>query len=80
MEIQRTTYGQIRSVFETASIPNTDFGSITPNKFSNCSHWAESVWKDNTQHMAKLWQCLGFHRSQILVSICLGLIKSQKLD
>ena len=79
MEIQRTTYRQIRSVFGTASIPNTDFGSITPNKFSNFSHWTENVWQENTQHMTNLWQYLGFHRSQILVSICLGLIKYQKL-
>ena len=69
METQRTAYRQIRSVFGIASILNTDFGSITPNKFSNCSHWVEIVWKDNTKHFAKLGQYLGFHRSQILVSI-----------
>ena len=54
-----TAYRQIRSIFGIASIPNTDFGSITPNKFSNCSNWVESVWKHNTQHVAKLGQYLG---------------------
>ena len=69
MEIQHTAYRQIRSAFGIASIPNTDFGSITPNEFSNSSQCVESVWKHNTQHIAKLGQYLVFHRSQILVSI-----------
>ena len=49
--MEHTAYRQIRSVFGIASIPNTGFGSITPNKCSNCSHWVESVWKQNTQHI-----------------------------
>ena len=66
---QHKTNRQIRSVFGIASIPNADFGSITPNKCSNCSHWVESVRKHNTEHVAKVGQYLGFHRFQILVSI-----------
>ena len=49
IEIQHTAYRQLRLVFGIAPMPNTDFESITPNKFSNCSHWVESVWKHNTQ-------------------------------
>ena len=32
--MEHTAYRQIRSVFGIASIPNTEFGSITPNKCS----------------------------------------------
>ena len=46
--MEHTAYRQIRSVFGIASIPNTGFGSITPNTCSNCCHWVESVWKQNT--------------------------------
>ena len=67
--MEHTAYRQIRSVFGIASIPKTDFGTIAPNKCSNCSHWVESVLKQYTQHIAKLGQYLGFHRFQILVSI-----------
>ena len=67
MEIQHTAYRQIRSVFGNASISNTDFGSITPNKFNICSHWVESVWKHNTQHITNLGQYLGLRQSQILI-------------
>ena len=62
MEIHHTAYGQIRSVFGVASIPNTEFGSLTPNKFIICSHWLESVWKHNAQHTAELGQYLGLHQ------------------
>ena len=58
METQQTAYRQIRSVFGIASFLNTDFGSITPNKFNICSHLVESVWKHNTQHIANLCQLL----------------------
>ena len=67
MEIQHTAYRQIRSVIGTASISNTDFGSITPNKFNICSHWVESVWKHNTQNIANLCQYFGLRQSQILI-------------
>ena len=43
------------------------FGNTTPNKFDFCSHWVEGVWKDNTQHIAKLGQYLGLRQSQILI-------------
>ena len=33
------SYSQFRSVFGIASIPNTDFGSLKPNKLSNYSPW-----------------------------------------
>ena len=69
MEIQHTVYRQLRSVFGIASIPNTDFGSLTPNKFNICSHCHESVWKHYAQHIVELGQCLGLHKSQILLSI-----------
>ena len=58
MEIQHIAHRQIRSVFGIASIPNTDFGSITPNEFIICSQWVESVWKHND--IAKLRQYLGW--------------------
>ena len=66
MEIQHPGYCQIRSVFGIGSTPNTDFGSITPNKFKFFSHWVESVWTHNTQHNAKLGQYLGLRQSQVL--------------
>ena len=47
MEAQHKAYRQLSSVFGIASVPNTDFGSSTPNKFKICSHWLESVWKSN---------------------------------
>ena len=69
MEKQRTAYRQIRSIFEIASTPKTNFGSITLNKFNICIHWLESVWKHNAQHIAELGQYLRLHKFQILVSI-----------
>ena len=68
-EIQQTAYGEKRPVFGIASVPYTDFGNTTSNKFNIWSHWVESVWKCNTQHIAKLDQFFGLHKSQILVSI-----------
>ena len=65
MEIQHTAYRQFKSVFEIDSLPNFDFGSITPNKFNICSHWLQNVWKQNTQHITEVGQYLGFHQ-------CLG--------
>ena len=56
MEIQDTAYRQLRSVFEIATTPNTDFGSITPNKFKIYSHSVENIWKHNTEHIANLGQ------------------------
>ena len=67
MEIQHSGYRQIRSVFGIASIPNTDFESITPNKFIICSHWVEVVWNHNKQHIPNLGQYLGLRQSQILI-------------
>ena len=67
--MEHAAYRQCRSVFGIASILNTDFGRITPNKGSNCSHWVEHVLKHNTQHIAKLGHYLGFHRSQKLISL-----------
>ena len=66
MEIQNTAYRQFKSVFVIASIPSTDFGSLTPktNKFNVSSDWLEIVWKHNAQHIADLRQYLGFHQSQ----------------
>ena len=61
METQHTAYCQFRPVFGIASIPNTDFGSLKPNKLSFCNPWLESVWKDNAQHIAELGQYLGLH-------------------
>ena len=61
MGTQHTAYRQTRSVFGIASIPNINFGSITSNKFNICSHWLESVWKHNAQHIADLgqhWDCI----------------------
>ena len=65
MEIQHSAYRQFRSVFGIASIPNTDFGSITPNNFNICSYWVEVVWKPNTQQIANL--DLRMRQSQILI-------------
>ena len=62
MEIQHSAYRQFRSVFGIASIPNSDFGSIKPNKLNICSPWHESVWKQNAQHVADLRQYLGMHQ------------------
>ena len=59
MEKQHTAYRQFSSVFGIASIPNTDFGNITPNKLNICSPCLESVWKHNAQHIAELGQYLG---------------------
>ena len=56
MELQHTTFRQIRSIFVIPSIPNTDFRSVTPKKLNVCSHWVDGVWKHNTQHIAKLCQ------------------------
>ena len=56
METQYTVNHQIGSVFGIESIPNTDFGSITPNKLNNCSHWLESVCMHSAQHIAELCQ------------------------
>ena len=58
---KHTAYRQFRSVFGIASIPNTDFRSLTPNKFNICSNWLESVCKHNAQHIAEIGQCLGLH-------------------
>ena len=69
MKTQRKAYRQFRPVFGIASIPNTDFGSITRNIFFICSHSVVSVWKHNAQHLAELSQYLGLHKSQILASI-----------
>ena len=62
MEIQHTAYRQIRSVIGTASIANTDFGSLAQNEFNIYSHWLESLWKHNPQHIAELGQFLGLHQ------------------
>ena len=81
MEIQHTAYRQIRSVFGIASITNANFGSKTPNKLSNCSHWVESVRKHNTQphSISQLRSVFG------ILSIpntgqYLGLMESHKLE
>ena len=66
-EIQQTAYGENRSVFGIASIPYADFGNTTSNKFNIWSHWVESVWKCNIQHIAKLGQHLELRQSQILI-------------
>ena len=58
MKIQHKAYRQNRSVFVIALILNTDYGSITPKKLNICSHWVESVWKYNIQHIATLSQFL----------------------
>ena len=50
MEIQHTAHRHFRSVFWIASIPNTDFGSLTPNKFNICSHCHQIVWKQPTAY------------------------------
>ena len=50
IELQHTAYRQIRSVFVFPSIQNTHFGSVNPILHS----LFESVWKHNTQHIAKL--------------------------
>ena len=62
MEIQHTSYCQIKSVIGSASIPNTEFGSLLPNKFNICSHWFESV-----RNIAELGQYFELHKSKILV-------------
>ena len=62
METQHTIYRQFMSVFGFASIPKTDFGSLTQNKFNIYSHWLESVWKHNPQHIAELGHYLGWHQ------------------
>ena len=62
METQHSAYSQFRSVFGIASIPNTDFGSLTPNKINICSPWLESVWKHNGQPIAELGQYLGLYQ------------------
>ena len=67
METQHTAYRQIGSVFGIAPISNADFGTITPNNFNIWSQWVESVWKNNTQHIANLVQYLGLRQSQILI-------------
>ena len=67
MEIQHITFRQIRPVFGIASIPNTNLGSIMPNNINICSHWVDSVWKHNTQHIANLGQYFGLRQSQILI-------------
>ena len=59
MKTQHSAYRQFRSVFGIASIPNTDFASMTPNKFNIQSHWVEVVWKHNTQHIANLSSVFG---------------------
>ena len=66
---QHTAYRQFRSVFGIASIPNTDFRILSPNKFNIYIHWLENAWKDNAQHIAELDRYLGLHQSQIQVSI-----------
>ena len=62
METQHTAFRQFKSVFGIASIPNNDFGSLTPNKINTCSPWLESVWKHNAQLIAELVQYLGLHQ------------------
>ena len=67
MEIQHSAYRQFRSVFGIASIPNTDFGGITPNKFNIRSPWVEIAWKYNTQFIANFGHYMGLRQSQILL-------------
>ena len=66
--MEHTAYRQIRSLFGIASTPNTDFGSITP-KNAVIVVIGLRVYGNTIQHIAKFGQYLGFHRSQILVSI-----------
>ena len=55
MEIEHTAYRQIMLVFGIVFTPNTDFESLTQIKFNICSHWLDSVWKHNAQHIAELF-------------------------
>ena len=75
--MEYTAYRQIRSVCGIASILNTEFGSITPNKCSNCSHWVESVWKHNTTAYRQLRSIFGIP-SIPNTGQYLGLMKSPK--
>ena len=53
-------------MFGIASIKFTDFTNTTPNNINIWSHWVESVWEENTQHIANMCQYLGSRQSQIL--------------
>ena len=76
--MEHTAYRQIRSVFGIASIPNTDFGSITPNKCSNCSHWVECMEIKHTAY--RQIRSLSGIPSIPNTGQYLGLMESRKLE